>query len=174
VVVGVRKLPRELEESGEAAAVRSALVRRKRLLWINGDMTVSVVRYSHELKAALGRARDRGQVERGLEGAERALENASKGRRQVEERSGVQQGRRVSRVLLLASDGSERFYRRAERVLLPNQPQVLGCVVEACGSALGELLFGPGEKAKAVLVAHKDAVTDVLRAVAGHAEVRGR
>lgn len=103
---------------------------------------------------------------RGLEGAERILAAEERGLRQLAQRTGVKPGTRISRLLLLADDGAERFYRHVERLILRHAPRVMAVRLEVDAAALGELLFGPGHPVRLLMVEHKDAVCEVLLAMA--------
>ncbi len=67
---------------------------------------------------------------------------------------------------MLADDGAERFYRNVESLLRRHAPRVLALRLSADERALGQLLFGPDERARLLLVEHKDAVSAVLLALA--------
>ena len=88
------------------------------------------------------------------------------GQKRVDRRTGVDRGQRVSRLLVLADDGSERFHRRVESLLRRHAPRVLALRVSADQDALGRLLFGRDQVARLLLVEHKDAVSAVLVALA--------
>jgi hypothetical protein len=72
----------------------------------------------------------------------------------------------VSRLLLLADDGADRFYRQVETLLRRHGPRVLAVVLEIDEHGLGELLFGPGRVARLLMLEHKQAVGSVLLAMA--------
>ena len=80
---------------------------------------------------------------------------------------GVTRGVRVSRLLLLANDGAERFYRNVEAMLHRHGHRVLAILLEIDASGLGELQFGPGSIARLVMLEHKQAVGSALLAMAG-------
>jgi hypothetical protein len=82
-------------------------------------------------------------------------------------------GVRISRLLLLADDGADRFYRRVESLLRRHGPRVLALRLDLDAAALGGLLFGPGRRARLLLIEHKDAVCRVLLALAGEGEDTG-
>jgi len=73
---------------------------------------------------------------------------------------------RVSRLLVMADDGAERFYRQVERLLLRHGPRVLAVRLEVDADTLGEMVFGPGRRARLLLLAHKEAVSGVLLSMA--------
>jgi hypothetical protein len=145
-----------VESDPRADAVRTALAADASPLWPRGDIVVPRLARTPALDAALMRARDAGQLRRGLEGAVAALDA---------QRRGLLPGQdvRVSRLLVCAGDGSERFYRTVRT----HAPRVLGLVLDTDAAALGRLLLDdPDATLRCVLVEHKDAVADVLLAVA--------
>jgi hypothetical protein len=102
-----------------------------------------------------------GQVVRSLEDAERKLAAEERGLRMADLQTGVARGIRVSRLLLLADDGAERFYRQVETLLRRHGPRVLAVVLEIDEHGLGEVLFGPGRVARLLMLEHKQAVGSV-------------
>jgi len=149
-----------VESDPRADAVRTALAADAAPLWPRGDIVVPRLARTPALDAALVRARDAGHLRRGLEGAVAALDA---------QRRGLLPGQdvRVSRLLVCAGDGSERFYRTVERALRAHAPRVLGLVVDADAGALGRLLLDdPDATLRCVLIEHKDAVADVLLSLA--------
>lgn len=160
------KLPRALENHPQAKEVESALARDRKVLWADGVLTVSRVAFSDQLvKSLLGAMRSR-VLERGLEGIDIVLAGESKGLEAARLKQGLPITHRISRVMVMANDGSERFYRHAESTLKKHGERVLGVVVDADSELFAERLFGAGKQAKVVLVADRDAVVDVLLALA--------
>jgi hypothetical protein len=106
-------------------------------------------------------------VVRSLENAEHALAAEERGMEMADRKSGVPRGVRVSRLLLLANDGADRFYRQIEALLRRHGPRVLAVLLEIDETGLGELLFGPGSVARLLMLEHKQAVGSVLLAMAG-------
>jgi hypothetical protein len=160
------RLPRSTEEDPGAAHLASEIAARARPLWAGGKLSAVQAAPAPALKAALKRARSAGQIVRGLEGAERALAAEERGQLHVDRKTGVERGRRVSRLLVLADDGAERFYRNVESLLRRHATRVLAVRLSADEHALGEMLFGPDERARLLLIEHKDAVSAVLLALA--------
>jgi hypothetical protein len=113
-------------------------------------------------------------VIRGLEGAERALAAEDRGLRLVHGAGAMGSHVRVSRLLVLAADGAERFYRHVETLLRRHGPRLLAVRVDADAGVLGELLFGPGRLARLLMIEHKEAVSAVLLAIAWEWEVGKR
>ena len=160
------RLPKIIEEEPGTAHLVSELAARARPLWTGGELLVARAECAPAVEAELKRAFSSGQIVRGLEGAEQVLAAEEQGLQHVDRKTGVERGRRVSRLVVLADDGAERFYRNVESLLRRHAPRVLALRLSADERALGELLFGPDERARLLLVAHKDAVSAVLLALA--------
>ena len=114
------------------------------------------------LENALRSAHRAGHVVRGLETAERTLATQEHGLRLVDQRSGVTRGSRVSRLLLLANDGSDGFYRQVENLLRRHGPRVLAIRLDVGAASLGAPLFGAGRTTRLLMIQHKEAVAAVL------------
>ena len=69
---------------------------------------------------------------------------------------------RVSRLLVVASDGSPRFFRQVEQLRTEHAPRLEVLLLECDAPTLGAQLFGRGREARAVLIDHKDAVARFL------------
>jgi hypothetical protein len=162
------RLPKRVEDAPGAAHLASELTARAQLLWPGGQQHVPQIELSPALETALKSAFSAGRIVRGLEAADRALVAEERGLRLVDQKTGVERGRRVSRLLVVTDDGAERFYRNVESLLRRYAPRVLGLRVSANEHVLGELLFGPDQVARLLLVEHKDAVSEVLLALATH------
>ncbi len=160
------RLPRKVEEECDAGRLANELVARAQPLWAGGELRVARAELAPGLEAALRSAYSAGRIVRGLEGAERALGVEKRGQKRVDHKTGVDRGQRVSRLLLLANDGSDRFHRRVESLLLRHAPRVLALRVSAAEDTLGRLLVGRDQVARLLLVKHKDAVSAVLLALA--------
>lgn len=162
------RLPRLVESDPRGPQVLHMLTAHTRLLWKEGEIEVTVATLSAELQTALRGAHNAGQVVRGLESAERRLVLEERGLRLADRKSSVKRGERVSRLLVLSDDGAERFYRKVESLLRLYGPRVLAVRLEVGAATLGELIFGQGRLARLLMLEHKEAVSAVLLALAGH------
>ena len=160
------RLPRKVEAAPGAAQLVQQLAAHARPLWPGAELSVPHAELSAALEAALKSAFSAGRIVRGLESAERVLAGEDHGLKRVDRTTGVARGGRISRLLVLADDGSERFYREVESLLLRHAPRVLALRLPADERALGQLLFGPDQRARLLMVEHKDAVSAVLLALA--------
>lgn len=159
------RLPKTVEADARAARVKIALAADSAPLWARGAVRVARVPTSPALTAALRHAAQDVHLVRGLEGAARALDAEARGQRLADARSGAVRGVRISRVLLLADDGAERFYRDVEALLRHHGDRVVALRLSLDANALGALLFGADAPTRAALVVHKDAVAAVLFAL---------
>jgi len=161
----VLRLPKLVEADPRAQELLRIFSAHARLLWPEGKILVPMVAFSPALAEALRTAHRAGQLVRSLEGAERRLAAEDRGLGLVDQRSGVLRGARVSRLLVLADDGAERFYRQVEKLLCQQGPRVLALRLDVKAETLGQMLFGPGRRAVLLLLDHKEAVSAVLLAL---------
>jgi hypothetical protein len=144
------------------------LTAHTRLLWKDGDIEVTIATLSSALETALRNAHNAGHVIQGLESAERRLVLEERGLCLADGKSSVVRGERISRLLVLSDDGAERFYRKVESLLRRYGPRVLAVRLDVDAATLGELIFGQGRLARLLMLEHKEAVSAVLLAMAGH------
>ena len=161
---GVR-LPKQLDGDPRADALLARLA-NGRLLWPGGALAVADVPLDDALARVLADAHEAGRALRGLERATTALDAQERGLARADRNAGVARGERISRLLLLADDGAERFYRHVESLVRRHAARVLVLRLDVDSAALGARVFGPGASAKLVLLDHKDAVAAALRAIA--------
>jgi hypothetical protein len=160
------RLPKQLLDEPGAERLASELEARALPLWARGEHRATRVELASGLEAVLRGAFSAGRIVRGLEGAERVLATEQHGLERVDQTTGIERGGRVSRLLVLSDDGSERFYRSVDFLLRRHAPRVLALRLNVGERALGQLLFGPDQVARLLLVQHKDAVSSVLFALA--------
>ena len=160
------RLPKSLESDPRAQLLLNRLSTHAEKLWQESELSIPVARMTPMLAQALRNAHSAGQVVRSLEKAETTLAAEERGLRMADRQSGVTRGVRVSRLLILANDGAERFYRRIEALLNRHGLRVLAVRLEMDEQELGELLFGPGRVARLLMLEHKQAVGSVLLALA--------
>jgi len=160
------RLPKRIEDDPRAPTLLLRLATGDRLLWSGGVLPAADVAFDDALAAVLRRAHDAGHLVRGLESATRSLDAQERGLARADRHAGVARGERISRLLLVASDGAERFYRHVESLLARHGARAVAVRLDVGASELGERLFGRGAQAKLVMVDHKDAVADALLAIA--------
>ena len=65
---------------------------------------------------------------------------------------------RLSRLVLLANDGAERFYHDAASLLARNADRTWGCLIDATATELGRSFTAKGGPAKALMINDKTAL----------------
>jgi hypothetical protein len=158
-------LPREIETHERVAALRARLA-AVTPLWSGSRIDVPTIPLSAPLASALGRARGGDDVVFGLEAVGAALDREAHGLAIADARAGRARTARVSRLLVIANDGAERFHREVERIAARHGDRLLVCRVDASAAALGLALAGRAARVKAALVRHKAAVARALLAIA--------
>jgi hypothetical protein len=161
--------PREIEGEPCAAALRARLDAGARPLWRESTTIVPVVQAGPALAAVLAGAARMGTLVLGLEAAEAALDREEDGLAALAARQGGARAARVSRILLVANDGAERFYRMVDRVTRRHASRLLTCRLDVPAEALGRAVLGRPAGLKAVLLQRRPVVTALLRAIAGEA-----
>ena len=155
------RLPRLVESDPCGPALLQSLIACARPIRADSEVLVPVVRLEG-IESVVFYAHRAGRIVRGLETAERTLAGEERGLRLADEKSGVARGGRVSRLLLLANDGSDGFYRQVENLLKRHGPRVLAIRLDVDGAGLGEPLFGAGHPARLLMIQHKEAVAAIL------------
>lgn len=160
------RLPKTVEADERLPQLIRYLTAKMRRLWREGKTLIPVVAMTAELEASLRHEQVCGHLVRGLESAQILLEAERRGLQMADGKAGVREAR-VSRLILLADDGAERFYRNVETLLARHEPRVLAVLLEIDAAGLGGSLFGSGRIARLLLLKHKQSVGRVLQAIAG-------
>lgn len=161
---GVR-LPKAVEADARGPALHAALRAHARVLWSGGALLVPAAPWSPALAEVLSRAQREGHLVRGLELAEKTLEREAHGLGLVDARSATARGSRVSRLLLVGADGTERFYRQVERLARAHAPRLLVIRVDADSAQLASVVPHTAGVVRALMLEHKDDVARVLWAL---------
>lgn len=160
------RLPKSIESDPRTFQLLGALADHSRLLWPGGTVKIPEARLNDALEEVLLAAYHAGQVARSLQKADQLLAAEARGQGMADQKSGVPRGQRISRLLILASDGAERFYRQVEALLQRHGPRVMAVRLHADAEQLGGLLYGPGRAARLLMIGHKAAVGAALMALA--------
>jgi hypothetical protein len=159
------RLPKTIEAEETGPALHASLRARTRKLWAGGELPVPSAPWSPSLVTALGHAQRAGRLVRGLEQAEKVLEREAHGMSLVDARTTTERGSRVSRLLLVGNDGTERFYRQVERLVTLQGPRLLVIWVDVDSDQLASVVPEAAGVVRAVMVEHKDHVSQVLLAL---------
>ncbi|RIL00889.1 MAG: hypothetical protein DCC71_18275 [Proteobacteria bacterium] len=166
------RLPKAVEGDPRAQSLLRAIEAHGAPLWSGSALRVPEAALAGAVATALRSAHSASRVVRGLEAAEQALAAEAHGLAVADRASGAPRGVRVSRLLVISNDGAERFHRQVEALLRRHAGRVLAIRVTADAETLGSLLYGPGRRARLLLVEHKDAVAALLLALAEQWEAR--
>jgi hypothetical protein len=161
------KLPREVEADPRREAVERSLARDVRPPWPGAKVTTPRVPFTPALETALHHALLSKHLLRGLEAIDAQLDIERRGIEAARSKQQSPPADRTSRLLVLADDGSERFYRQCEATIARNADRLLAIQVEAPSDRLAAKLYGADKLVKVVLVSDRDSVTRVLLALAG-------
>jgi len=152
------KLPKNVLTSPSAAAVEKLFVSTEQRLRFAGKVTVSRWVFNQKVQAALGDVIVGRQLVQSLEVIGKTLDRELKGLMAVQQKTAKQPTERLSRLLLLSNDGSDRFYHDVESLLVRHGQRTWCCVVEATGEQLGQAIKPGGAAAKAVMIADRKAL----------------
>lgn len=164
--------PRALIEQGGADALTEGWTASRRAAIAAGLPPFARHPATPELVSTLFEIRRSRRLVRGLEAAEEALAVQSLGVRLAKKGPdavpSIASGR-ISRLMLVSMDGSDRFYRNISQIMR-KYGETLEVLVVLCDELeLGAAAFGPDQRARALLVEHKEAVVRVLGALDGFA-----
>lgn len=166
------RFPSRLEADGLSGRIRAALLDRTAGLRPGATLEVPVITVGDALVRELQAAMTRRRMVFGLEMISKKLDNEARGILAASDPNRPPHGERISRLLLCADDGSDRFYRQVERLLQSHAPRLLCCLIQMDSLGLGTIMTGTTRPVKAVMAEHKDAVSDILLAAAGLQERR--
>jgi hypothetical protein len=164
--------PRALIEQGAADSLAARWTTSRSASSAAGRPAFAHHPLTPELSSALFEARRSRRLVRGLEAAEEALEGQALGVWRVMPDSGPPAAPstgagRISRLLLISADGSDRFYRNINSLMRKYGAMLEALVVTCDELDLGAAAFGKGQRARALLVEHKEAVVRVLGCLEG-------
>jgi hypothetical protein len=164
--MSVLKLPKDVVADPRHDAVVRLLETRAGFLWERGRQKVATLPMTAALAAELRGALAAGHACQGLELIGERLAGEQKGLDALGKKAPDNpQNARVSRILFLANDGSERFYRDCDALLGRYPQRLLACRLEVDGEALGNALFGSPKMVRSVLVVDKKAGARALLAL---------
>ena len=171
--LGNLRLPKLVEADPRGQELLRGLAAHARPLWSGGKIRVPTVAFNPAVAVALRIAHSAGRLVRSLEGAESKLAAEDRGLGLVDQRSGISRGERVSRLLVLADNGADRFYRHVEKLLRQHGPRVLALRLNMKAETLGQMIYDPGHRALLLLLTHKEAVSAMLLALVETSEECG-
>lgn len=154
--------PRSLIADGNAPRLAAWWVGSRQSAASRGLPRIARHRLDRSIEAGLFDVRRARRLARGLADAEALLETEEAGLKKTASTRPDANRVRISRLLIVSGDGSERFYRQVEKLRerFSNRLEVL--LLDCDEAALGAAAFGPGRRARALLIHHKEAVVRFL------------
>ncbi len=162
------KLPKQLAKEHVESDVRQALERRSIELCAGSETAIPFLELTPELRKQIFYARALGEVTFGYETIEKRLLHELRGLQKVDD-----QPERVSRLLIVANDGSPRFYRELEFLHKKQGGRVLICRLDVDSAVMGGLLALKKTPVKALLLNRKTSVVNVLKSLLSEKEKNG-
>jgi hypothetical protein len=154
--------PRAMIAEGIAGPLTRMWVESRRRAIRQGHPAFARHPMNDSIAEGLFHARRARRLVRGLEGAEASLAAQESGLKKVEAARG-REPMRISRLLVVSEDGSPRFFRQVEKVQTRFARRIAVLVLECDEETLGAAAFGPGKRARALLIDHKEAVIRFLK-----------
>lgn len=160
------RLPKDLLADPRHEAVQQLLNQGQAPLWERGNHSVPTVALTARLAQELRRDLGLGFALLGLEETAKELAREQKGLDALAAKSTEpQSGPRISRVLFVADDAAERFYRECDSLLTRYGQRLLVCRITTPGEELGLAIAGRPKLMKAVLITDKKAASRALLAL---------
>ncbi len=160
------RLPKDLADNPRKDVIEAWFTASEAPLRDGGAAKASHWQFDERIVAAIKRSCRPGTLVQGLEEIRKTLDRELKGLDELRKKTGREQQPRLSRLLVLANDGSDRFYRDVESLLARHGARTWACVVDASSEALGKALAAKGGPAKALMIADRKALAGFLAALA--------
>lgn len=141
------------------------LQKNLKLLRPDGTHKAPQLVYDDALRKALKEALRAKHLVQGLEKIGNQLDKEKKGLDLLKNKSGQVSAPRMSRLILLANDGSERFYHDAESILIRHADRAYGCLVLADSETIGKEIAVKAMPAKAFMIDDRKALGIFLETV---------
>ena len=161
-----RAMPRTLIAMGLADAIASDWAARARAAVERAEPPFPRYDLDEAMSETLFEVRRAGRVVRGLEDSVTALAREEAGLSRAEATKTDSGHPRISRLLVVSSDGSPRFFRQVEQLKERYVHRLEVVLLEVDEHAFGEAVYGPGKRVRAILLNQKDAVIHFLEHIA--------
>ena len=160
------KLPKNIASHPNVKAIEALFGSNTRLLRPDGELRVAQWRFDEPLKLALKKVYAGKHLVQGLESISEHLDLELKGLKALKKLPGQTQNERLSRLVILSNDGSERFYHNAESIITRHAGRTLAVIVNASAEELGDAFTKKSNPAKALLIDERKALEAFLAALA--------
>jgi hypothetical protein len=155
------RLPKDIVAPEQIDAITRLWHDANAPLWRDGSVPAPRRPFSADVADHLAMlSRQRNALQQGIEAIGEHLDHEHRGIEAT--RTGPPVAPRISRLLLVAADGSERFYRQVESIVLRHQGRVLVAQLDVSGETLGARLYGRARMVRALLIADRSEVARIL------------
>jgi len=158
------RLPKTLDVHPAKPRIERLFTAETAPLWPGGTVAVPSVAPTKALRDALHLSRGAGVLVRGIETAKKHLDAERKGLEKAKGNVAAQP--RISRLLLISDEATERFARDVEHVLRDHADRLQCLRIKARGPAFHQGVFGDDALVQCLLIADKDAAARTLLALA--------
>jgi hypothetical protein len=156
------KLPKGLKDHPLETKITAWLTTDLRLLRSGGSLRVPTLLWNPTVESALEKVLKAGHLLQGLDQIDRDMRKELHGLKQVAEKGDAPLPDRLSRLLILASDGTDRFYHNAESMALVHKDRLAVCVIKADSEQLGANFSKKKQPLKALLITDRKALEAFL------------
>jgi hypothetical protein len=159
------RFPKAVEKSDKFEDIKRYVTENQKKIWQKARTRAVFVPAEEKLLKLFQLEHKRGRLIRGFELVERTLVAQLEGIKNVDARTGVTRGKRLSRLVVVSNDGSERYYRKIDKLAEQFEAIVLVLRIDLDSASLGEMFFGPGKIAKVFMLDHKESLANALEAM---------
>ena len=159
------KLPRAIESDERYEEIKKILDSSLKKVNKNSHLKAVFLNGTPRFINALQLEQKRGRIIRGLENIQRNLDIQANGIALADEKAGTVRSARVSRLIIISNDGSDRFLRKLENLLEEHDDRVLPIILNSDSEELCAMFFGADKTAKVIMLAHKESVCNALLAL---------
>lgn len=168
MTTSVLKLPKGLKDHPLEAKISTWFAQNQGPIRPGGTATVAALGWTPAVQTGLAAVLVNEHLLQGLDLIERAMRKELNGLKAVAQKSNNPMPERMSRLLLLASDGSERFYRQAESILLEHRGRMTACILTADSVVLGAAVSKKNLPVKGLLITDRKSLEGFLIQVFGN------
>ena len=158
-------LPKLIEDSDILQRINDLLNTDKALLWSGSATKIVCLPFTDKLADLLFKGLEDEKITGGFDSINRILSSEAKGLSQVDKKTDQQRVKRISRLLVISNDCSERFLRKIDKLAVDHKDRLLVVMLDIDSERLGELIYGEDKLVKSLLLEHKEIVAEFLQAL---------
>jgi hypothetical protein len=152
------KLPKGLLTLPNVSEIERLFEHKLRYLYSEGHLKVPQWTYNEALRRSLKQTFASEHLIQGLEGISEHLDLELKGLNALKKLPGQTQNKRLSRLILLSNDGSERFYHNAESIVTKHADRAAVCMIDCTSDELGSDVSKKSTPVKALMISERKAL----------------